>query len=229
MRGDESPSRSARKAHTRERLKAAARACFAGRGYAETQISDIARTAGVAAGTLYVHFPSKEALLDELLDELDRELVASLEGAWRVDPARDASTALESRVRAVALACLEVWHTHRELLRSFAERATLGIDVRRIHDGVSPGAARWLTERLRTAAPLLGGSIPRAELVAQALLGLWLRVGLASLFDPSPPRAELAELLTRLSLGALQGVLEFPHRTASGGGAKRSRPRRPRR
>lgn len=55
-------------------LSGAAR-LFATRGFSEVSIADIARTAGVATGTFYAHFPSKDdvvaqlrcAMLDELL------------------------------------------------------------------------------------------------------------------------------------------------------------------
>lgn len=209
MRDPASTTRGAQKARTREALKQAARACFARRGYHETQIGDIARASGVAQGTMYVHFPSKEAILDELLAELDGELVSRLETAW-IGSAPGASAEhgpdLAARVRILASECLAVWHDHRELLRAFAERATLGLDARRLHDGVSPGAARWVRELLERASTELGITLPRPELIGHALLGLWMRVGLFSLFDDGIPRAELAELLTRLSLGAIGAV-----------------------
>lgn len=233
MPRDLPPTRSAQKAQTREQLKAAARACFARRGYAATQITDIAKAAGVAAGTMYVHFPSKESILDELLAELDRELVTRLADAWNASATDGPPRDLEARVRAVALACLGVWQAERDLLRTFAERATLGLDARRIHEGVSPSASRWLAELIRNAAPLLGGPIAEPGLVAHALLGLWLRVGLASLFDPSPSREELAELLTRLTLGALRGVAapaaSAPAQRPASNAGDRRRSRTPRR
>lgn len=206
MRDPASTSRTARKARTRDELKRAARTCFARRGYPETQIADIARAAGVAQGTLYVHFASKEAILDELLAELDAELVARLATAWSAlssgAPGGRAPD-LAARVRTLAGECLAVWHDHRELLRAFADRATLGLDVRRLHDGVSPGAARWVHALLERAAGELGLAVSHPELVGHALLGMWMRVGLFSLFDETVSRAELAELLTRLTLGAL--------------------------
>lgn len=55
-------------------LLEAAAALFEDRGYAETRISDIAATAGVAKGLLYWYFPSKEALLAELIDEVQNRL-----------------------------------------------------------------------------------------------------------------------------------------------------------
>jgi AcrR family transcriptional regulator len=47
----------------------AARAVFAEQGV-EAQMDDVARRANVGVGTVYRHFPTKEALLDALTDEL---------------------------------------------------------------------------------------------------------------------------------------------------------------
>ncbi|MGO9957047.1 MAG: TetR family transcriptional regulator [Solirubrobacteraceae bacterium] len=52
----------------RERILESARAVFAEHG-ADAQIDDVARRAGVGVGTVYRHFPTKEALLVELLRE----------------------------------------------------------------------------------------------------------------------------------------------------------------
>jgi AcrR family transcriptional regulator len=50
----------------RERILESARAAFAEYG-PEAQIDDVARHAGVGVGTVYRHFPTKEALLTELV------------------------------------------------------------------------------------------------------------------------------------------------------------------
>lgn len=52
---------------TRRRLIEAGKKLFARRGFARTRATDISREAGVAVGTLYVHFTDKEALLREIL------------------------------------------------------------------------------------------------------------------------------------------------------------------
>lgn len=44
-------------------------------GYAEASIARITERAGVAQGTFYNHFASRQALLDELLPTLGREMV----------------------------------------------------------------------------------------------------------------------------------------------------------
>jgi AcrR family transcriptional regulator len=59
----------------RERILESARAVFAEYG-AEAQMDDVARQAGVGVGTVYRHFPTKEALLVELLREKFRLFAA---------------------------------------------------------------------------------------------------------------------------------------------------------
>ena len=61
----------------RERIVAAARIAFEESGV-DAQMEDVARRAGLGVGTLYRHFPTKEALIGELLAEKFRLL---LEGA----------------------------------------------------------------------------------------------------------------------------------------------------
>ena len=55
---------------TRERLLAATSAVVAAEGYGAASVSRITARAGVAAGTLYRHFESKEAMFVELFREL---------------------------------------------------------------------------------------------------------------------------------------------------------------
>lgn len=51
----------------RRRLLEAAAHCFAGFGFHKTTVEEIAHAAGVSKGLLYVHFSSKEALLEAVL------------------------------------------------------------------------------------------------------------------------------------------------------------------
>ena len=53
----------------REKVLAAARAVFAEDGV-DAQMDDVARRAGLGVGTVYRHFPTKEALVNALSDEL---------------------------------------------------------------------------------------------------------------------------------------------------------------
>ena len=62
-----SNSRERGRLETRRRLIEAGTKLFARRGFARTRATDISREAGVAVGTLYVHFTDKEDLLREIL------------------------------------------------------------------------------------------------------------------------------------------------------------------
>jgi AcrR family transcriptional regulator len=64
----------------RRRVLAAAEAVFSRAGTGAT-IEDVAREAGVGVGTVCRHFPTKQALLDEVLNESYRELIVALDAA----------------------------------------------------------------------------------------------------------------------------------------------------
>jgi AcrR family transcriptional regulator len=68
----------------RERIVAAARAVFTRQG-GDAQIDDIARAANVGVGTVYRHFPHKEALLGELLVEHFRLMADNAERALEIE------------------------------------------------------------------------------------------------------------------------------------------------
>jgi AcrR family transcriptional regulator len=58
----------------REELLAIAARLFAERGFKNTTVRDIADAAGILSGSLYHHFDSKEAMVDELLDSFQTGL-----------------------------------------------------------------------------------------------------------------------------------------------------------
>ena len=71
----------------RDRLYATAIQLIAARGYEATTLRDIAREAGVSVGLLYRYFPSKQAVVIELYDELStdyaRRALEMPSGKWR--------------------------------------------------------------------------------------------------------------------------------------------------
>jgi len=56
--------------HRRADILAAARAVFLAEGYADVRVTEIAARAGVAVGTLYLYFDSKEAIAFALVDDV---------------------------------------------------------------------------------------------------------------------------------------------------------------
>jgi TetR/AcrR family fatty acid metabolism transcriptional regulator len=81
------PLRSAARADRRDAILRAAIDVFAGRGFFNAQVADVARAAGVAAGTVYLYFESKDDLLVSIFERTMREAIA--EGRAAVAPVRD--------------------------------------------------------------------------------------------------------------------------------------------
>ena len=82
------PIRSAAaRADRRDAILRAAIDVFASRGFFNAQVADVARAAGVAAGTVYLYFESKDDLLVSIFERTMREAIA--EGRAAVAPVRD--------------------------------------------------------------------------------------------------------------------------------------------
>ena len=86
-------NRAERAAERREAIVAAAFDEFIARGFAATRLDDVARRAGVAKGTIYLHFKDKEALFEELVRTAIVPLIARL--APPEQPAGSVREALE--------------------------------------------------------------------------------------------------------------------------------------
>lgn len=100
-RPESSPrSREQRKAETRARLLAAARTLFVERGFDATRPQDVARAAGVAAGTFYVHFADKREAFLAVTDEAAAALMERIRRVTEGRPSFDAGlrAALEALV-----------------------------------------------------------------------------------------------------------------------------------
>src|ERR1700722_4494695 len=62
-----SPKQAARALETRRRIRMAAEVLFLRDGYARTTMTAVARAAGVVEKTVYLVFPTKAALLNEMI------------------------------------------------------------------------------------------------------------------------------------------------------------------
>src|SRR5207249_699354 len=79
--------RAEKSAARREAILAAALDEFAAQGFAATRLDDVARRAGVAKGTIYLHFRDKEALFQDLVRSVLSPLVGMLETIAKTDAA----------------------------------------------------------------------------------------------------------------------------------------------
>src|SRR5437868_10928140 len=81
----------------RARILDAAVKVFAERGYFSSTVAEIARAAGVADGTIYLYFKSKDDLLFELFDEKMTQLIGDAKAALAQE--QDAPSRLKRFIR----------------------------------------------------------------------------------------------------------------------------------
>src|SRR5437870_2451116 len=75
-------NRAERAAERRQAIIEAALDEFTARGFAATRLDDIAKRAGVAKGTIYLHFKDKESMFEELI----RTAIVPLIGRMHAPP-----------------------------------------------------------------------------------------------------------------------------------------------
>src|SRR5687768_18508885 len=71
------PAARTEKIDKRDALLRAALETFAARGFFNAQVADVARTAGVAAGTVYLYFHCKDDLLISIFERTMKESIAA--------------------------------------------------------------------------------------------------------------------------------------------------------
>ena len=150
---------------TRERLLAVARELIEQGGYGSASVAAIADRAGVAAGTLYRHFVSKE----ELFLEVFRDVCAGEERAMRA-AADDASPGAVDRLEAVLTTFARRALENRPLAWALlAEPVDQLVDAERL--AYRERYATLVASELRTAID--GGEIPEQDvgITAAALVG----------------------------------------------------------
>jgi AcrR family transcriptional regulator len=98
---DERPLRADAR-RNRERILEAARGACAEHG-TSVQIDDVARTAGVGVGTVYRHFPTKDALIEALVAEKFRVTTENIRAALEIeDPWESFAEALRRNAEVMA-------------------------------------------------------------------------------------------------------------------------------
>lgn len=187
------------KQNKREAILEAAVRTFAEKGYFASRMHDVARSAGVADGTLYLYFPSKESLLTAILEEYARAFVERAERDARrlASPREQLRTVLErhlvslERNRALATVFQIELRRSRKFLRAVAKgqlAAYLDLLQRIVAAGIQQGVFRQNLNP-RMAARAIFGAVD--ELVTTWVLSQ----------RPRPLREQLDPLLDMLLFG----------------------------
>lgn len=138
----------------RAEILAVAAEIFARKGYVNATVREIADACGILAGSLYHHFDSKEAMVDEILSSFLTELVARYEAV--IDAGDDPQTTLANLVHVLFegltenRAAITLSHNDSYYLRQiprFAYLEETGRHVERLwvgvlREGIASGAFR---------------------------------------------------------------------------------------
>lgn len=175
-------------------------------GYAEASVARITAAAGIAQGTFYLYFPTRQSLFDELLPHARREMLALVRE--RVAGARDFFDMEERGIAAfleyvrrnpgflrilseAQAAAPEAWRQHyddvarrfrRELQQAAAAGQVSPMDEGELHSAVylMMGARVSLVQRLSRGRPA-------GDAAARAVVGHYMRMVRAWLAAPPPP------------------------------------------
>ena len=199
---DKPNGREVQRRETRQRVYAAAVTEFRQAGMAAADVSVIAREAGVARGTFYFHFPTKEHVLAELERHEEARLAAQLE-KFLARP-HDLTGALNEVVRLMAQMERRVGKT------LFREMLALHFSPNRPE--VLPGTEQWadypmvaLVVRAIGLARDRGETYPDADALRTAqffMLGLYAVL----ITSHGRPRAARAEILDNFVATVLRSV-----------------------
>jgi AcrR family transcriptional regulator len=141
----------------RAAVVAAARVLFLANGVEATSVDAIARRAGVAKGTIYLSFPTKQHLVRAIEEEFDALILDHLHAASASAPA-DAATAAAAWCTALVEASLENLEVHDFLFYGKGARvAERTVDATLTEDLAGVLRSRGVTDAEELAVFLIGG------------------------------------------------------------------------
>ena len=192
----------------RERILDAAERIFARRGFFSARVSEIAREAGIADGTIYLYFKSKDELLISLFEHRMERVVTALQAA-----VAGGATPQEKLVSFI--------RTHLELVRQSPELAeVLTVELRQSSKFMKEQPGRKFGEFLRLLATVVeegqasgafDGSVP-PPIAARAIFGAIDELALAWLLGRGEKFDILraAEWVSSMILNGLQSRSSAP-------------------
>jgi len=196
---------------TRLKLLRAAEKVFGRVGFYDARISEITRAAGVAAGTFYLYYHSKEELLRALIRQISRDLRRTLS-----EGTAHCRTRAEAEVRGFELFFYDFLPRHRKLYRIIKQA-----------EFADPPIFEWYYERLASGyAQRLRAAMDRGELrdwdenlAACALLGIADFVAMRFVtWGHGLSRKQLRELMEFVLSGLLANRAAVPVARARGPG-----------
>jgi AcrR family transcriptional regulator len=184
-----------RRERTRQDLLAAAERVLAEKGLHQTKIADIADAADVGVGTFYLHFPTKDALFDAVVEDTMRRFKAA------IDEARRSTHDPIEQMRAANAAFCRFACDNREVFRIvFGHAAAYNEVIRRAQALFAADVEASYRHGVATGAFV---ALPPA-LVAQAVIGMATQVLSWWTANESVPIETLHETMFTLFLDGIR-------------------------
>lgn len=152
-----------RKERTRRDILGAAEKVLGEKGFHEAKIADIAAAADIGVGTVYLYFPTKEALTEAVVEDA----IARLKDA--VDRSRAGASSVVEQVRASTRALCRFAEENRAVFRAVFGRGGA------YHDLVRQAQTRFAVDIERTLADGVAQGVfhtTSPALTAQAVVGM---------------------------------------------------------
>jgi len=183
---------------TRERIIKAAAKEFAEKGFYNTQISHIVESAGVARGTFYIYFKSKEEIFEEILKKVVEELRKRIKP---VDISRDPVDQVKENIKGVIDYALE----NKELAKIILFRSC------------EPNYAKIIESFFEEVVNLISSSLQKGinlgilkphdtQVVARVILGGVKEVIKSLIYKEGVDSERVAEELLKFCLGGVWNV-----------------------
>jgi len=186
-----------RRERTRQEILAAAIRVLADKGFHDTKIADIAAAADVGVGTFYLHFPTKDALFDAVVDETATRLKAT------VDAARAGARDPVEQLHAANAAFCRFARDNREVFRVvFGHPAAYSEVIAR----AQALFAADIAENVREGVAIGVFAALPADVVAQAMVGMATQILSWWTEHGSVSMETLEETITTLMLRGLNPV-----------------------
>jgi len=190
-------------AETRQAIIASAKQLFSDKGFARTQVAEIAQNAGVGMSAFYGQFEDKSQLFLFIINEVFTELHA---GIVQVRQGVNLNAPLES-----ILATQQIYELIFETLNKHAQ-----ITLSMFRSGFSaiPGLETWYWHICDAIAAELSQNYQKAEAaglveigshrdMSDAMVGMVQHLGYRMVLQGSPTPMEAAKMCTRYTIGSL--------------------------
>jgi AcrR family transcriptional regulator len=193
--------RKEQKENTRARVLEAAKHCIANRDVREVSMQEIALRAKLSVGALYVHFESRDALIDGLIDELQDALIAQLKTALLAIEKPSTPAA----IRRLATSFVEAFDDLRPFVALYASHVARSTSTEALRGS---GAAAPLVQMVNATLGSLPSKATSTDrpLLAAALVSLWRAAALSQTARPASDAVVIASSLASLTLALVESA-----------------------